>query len=234
MLGISLITIFHGALSTLAAFIPAAGTFWGFLLLLFGYRYYRLMAIISGGALGALLGTLGCQAYITEQPMIMYLFGLIGSGLGAMLFFYIYTFLFGFLLGGLVTGIVGVGILYGFGVEAKEAWFGLLASVLLVGIAGGALSLVFRRFFWIIITSLGGAAVALASAGAAAGGHTFLLNMKTLDWFLAGAGFVVLLATGMVVQIRTTAAEEERDEAAEKTSGRSSDRKSKKKPRKKS
>jgi len=230
MLAISLITIFHGALSTLAVFIPAAGTFWGFLLLLFGYRYYRLMAIISGGALGALLGTLGCQACITEQPMIMYLFGLIGAGLGAMLFFYIYTFLFGFLLGGLVTGIVGVGILYGFGVEAREAWFGLLASILLVGIAGAALSLVFRRFFWIIITSLGGAAVALASAGAAAGGHTFLLNMKTLDWFLAGAGFVVLFATGMAVQIRTTSREAEEDEGETKK-GRSSKkaRKSKKK-----
>jgi hypothetical protein len=230
MLATSLVTILQDASSTLAVFVPAAGTFWGFLLLLFGHRYYRLMGIISGGVLGALLATLGCDAYITEQPMIMYLFGLIGSGLGALLFFYIYTFLFGFLLGGLVTGIVGVGILYGFGVEAKEGWFGLLASVLLVGIAGGALSLVFRRFFWIIITSLGGAAVALASAGAAAGGHTFLLNMKTLDWFLAGAGFVVLFATGMVVQIRTTSREGEEDEDETKK-GRSSKkaRKSKKK-----
>jgi len=234
MLATSLVTILQDASSTLAVFVPAAGTFWGFLLLLFGYRYYRLMAIIAGGALGALLGTLGCQAYITEQPMVMYLFGLIGSGLGALLFFYIYTFLFGFLLGGLVTGIVGVGILYGFGVEAKESWFGLLASIILVGVAGGALSLVFQRFFWIIITSLGGAAVTLASAGIAAGGHTFLLNMKMLDWVLAGVGFVVLFTVGMVVQIRTTAAEEEKDEAAEKTSGRSSDRKSRKQSRKKS
>lgn len=221
--------------TTIVCSYAAFGTFWGLAMMFFGYRYYRLMSVITGAGLGAAAAAVLCSLFITaEQPIVLYLVGLLGAGIGAVVYFYVYTFLFGFTLGGAVAVAASVGVVFAFDLKAEGIWYGMIGAVVLMGLMGGGLALVFRRFFWIFITSTGGAALAMLSAAAGVGNILFIARMQTFDWILATCGFVVLGITGMVVQAKSTEGEEEKDEAAEKTSGRSSDRKSRKKSRKKS
>jgi len=221
--------------ATIICSCAAFGTFWGLAMLFFGYRYYRLMSVITGAGLGAAMAATLCSLFITaQQPIVLYLAGLVGAGIGAVVYFYVYTFLFGFTLGGTVAVAASLGVVFAFGLKAEGLWYGMIGSVILMGLMGGGLALVFRRFFWIFITSTGGAALAVLSAAAGVGNIFFIARMQTLDWIMAAGGFVVLGVTGMVVQIKTTTAEEKADETTEKKVRHRSDGKPGKKSRKKS
>ncbi|NIA21345.1 MAG: DUF4203 domain-containing protein [Anaerolineaceae bacterium] len=221
--------------ATIVCSYAAFGTFWGLAMMFFGYRYYRLMSVITGAGLGAAMAVTLCSLFITaQQPIVLYLVGLVGAGIGAVVYFYVYTFLFGFTLGGTVAVAASLGVVFAFDLKAEGLWYGMIGSVILMGLMGGGLALVFRRFFWIFITSTGGAALAVLSAAAGVGNIFFIARMQTLDWILAACGFAVLGVTGLVVQIRTSAAEEEADETAKKKPRHSSDKKSRKASRRKS
>lgn len=184
-------------------------TAYGLVQMLFGYRLYRVWATLQGIGLGAATAVVVSARYFPDYPLLHYFVGLVGAGLGAILFYYVSVFLYGAGLGLAVTLVIHTAWL----LNQSQQW--ILPSLEAIqqsgwiyasaGVGTGLLALALRRPFLIVITSLGGAAMAVLGAACAApppsslpkGNLTFIL-------VTTGITFVALAIVAIIVQWRTS------------------------------
>lgn len=199
----SLLNVFRGDTSVLQLQDAILGTVSGLIAMLLGYRLYRIIAVYFGLILGSQVAVILCARYLPDYPLLYFFLGLLGAGLVGAVFYYVSIFLLGAFLGVTVTHLLSWAWLGSQGIDTQEAFQGLVISYVIAGITAGGLALAFRRPFLIIITSLGGASIAVSSTAMAAAGPLWAWNMTTLGWILAAATFIILSVIGIVVQWQT-------------------------------
>jgi hypothetical protein len=178
-------------------------TAYGLALMFLGARLYRLLAVIAGGVAGC-LGALELSArFLPDYALLHYVVGLLGAGALGLLFYYVSVFLLGAVLGAAVVHLLGITWIISQGVQTEGAHHGLMISYLIGGAAAGTLTVAVRRPFLIIITSVGGASLAVLGAAVAAGGLETVRTMNVFHYVLAGLAFAALSVTGAIVQWKT-------------------------------
>ncbi|MBN2584123.1 MAG: DUF4203 domain-containing protein [Planctomycetes bacterium] len=196
--------------------IAVACTVHGLVLLFFGYRLFRLLATLTGLAVGEILAVGLSIHYLPDYSLLHYLLGLVGAAVGAAIFYYVSVFALGAILGVGVAHLIGWAWLISRGYETNAAaQNGMIVSYVIAGLTAGVLALVFKRPFLIILTSLGGASAAVQGASLAAGGLAAVVNSFSIfGRILAALTFVILAAIGIVTQMKVTSSvkEDEDDE----------------------
>ncbi len=218
-------------LQRLLPVIYAAGlTAWGLILMLFGYRLYRLLATLTGIAAGIVTAVTLSAEFLPEHPLLYYFLALLGAGAGGAVFYYVSIFLLGAVLGASVAHLLGWGWLVSQGYEPSGAAAqGMVASYAVAGLTAGALALLFKRPFLVAITSVGGASYSILGAAMAAGGLACFAQGDTVFvWILAGLTFIALTITGVTVQLKVTGRQGE--EPTRKPAGESDGNKKGEKP----
>lgn len=189
----------------MAAFVTA----WGLFMLLFGYRYYRLVAMLEGIGVGAAAGALAALFIVPQHPMLMYTIALAGIAVFVPCAYYISVFIIG--LGTVGATVAGLSFMLinaaGIEMSSTTLWtFGIICAV--AGLAGGILAVYYNRQVIIIVTSLGGALMGVAAAISAAMTAQSADQLPDPTWWqiaMALAAAVALAVIGIIIQIKTTA-----------------------------
>ena len=176
-----------------------------FVLMFAGYRFYRLIATVIGGLIGAYVGVSLCGRYLPDNAVLQFFLAIVSVGLVGSLFFYVSIFMLGAVLGITVAHLLSWAWLGSQGIDTEAAFHGLLVSYAVAGITAGVMAIVFRRVFLIIITALGGASLAVTSAATVAAGLYWAWRMTPIGWGLGGVALVALSVTGCIVQWKTAA-----------------------------
>ena len=121
----------------------------GAVCLIYGWRVFKILVVISFGLLGLLLGiTVGNKISGENSQLIG---GLIGLGLMAVLSVPLMRWAVS-ILGAVAGGILTSGIWYSCGLTEKYIWAGALIGI----IAGGMISFIIFKIAVILFSSLGG------------------------------------------------------------------------------
>jgi hypothetical protein len=121
----------------------------GAVCLVYGWRVFKILVVISFGLLGLLLGiTVGDKISGEDSQLIG---GLIGLGLMAVLSVPLMRWAVS-ILGAVAGGILTSGIWYACGLTEKYIWAGALIGI----IAGGMISFIIFKIAVILFSSLGG------------------------------------------------------------------------------
>ena len=176
----------------------------GLVVMLFGYRFYRLWAALLGIVVGSLLALVLSTTYLPDYALLHYFIGLVGAGLGCAVFYYVSVFLLGATLGTVVMFLLHIGWLVIRDLYDASSFQQALQQAAVfyavTALASGVLAVVLRRPFLIIITASGGAAFATLGAGVACGESA---RLELFEQVVIGTTFVVLSVVGAIVQWKT-------------------------------
>jgi hypothetical protein len=185
-----------------AVVMGTLGTAYGLVVILFGFRFYRLWAALIGIASGAILALELAARFLPDYPLLHYSAGLLCAAIGCALFYHVSVFLLGASLGVAVMHVLHMFWLMRQGLTDNFEIEYVLIFYVVTGAASGALATVLRRPFLVFITSAGGAACAVYGAGYAASGED-ILKQDPVAQTVAGVALVVLGVVGVLVQRKT-------------------------------
>jgi hypothetical protein len=169
----------------------------GAVCLLYGWRVFKVLVVISFGLLGLFLGILASEKINGQQHQV--LGGLIGFGLMAVISVPLMRWAVS-ILGAVAGGIMTSGLWYACQLPEKYIWAGGLVGV----VAGGMISFIIFRIAVMLFSSLGGSALAVV-------GVLALLNLypQTTEqvkelffgprWFLPAA-LLIPAVIGVILQ----------------------------------
>jgi len=121
----------------------------GAVCLVYGWRVFKILVVISFGLLGLLLGIMVGDKISGEDSQLIG--GLIGLGLMAVLSVPLMRWAVS-ILGAIAGGILTSGIWYASGLTEKYMWAGALIGI----VAGGMISFIIFKIAVILFSSLGG------------------------------------------------------------------------------
>ena len=189
--------------------MAAIMTAWSLFILLFGYRYYRLVAMLQGITIGAVAGAAAGTMFLPQHPMLIYAAALAAVAITAPIFYYISVFIIGFSTSGLIiAGLSGLVLLVPrIEVSLQIIWtVGIIAG--LAGLAGGVLAIRYHRGVIILVTSIAGAVLGVAAAmSVAVGAAVPTEKIPQPNWWqlsMALAVAVALAVVGIIIQNKTT------------------------------
>ncbi|MHC4646566.1 MAG: hypothetical protein ACYTBJ_13785 [Planctomycetota bacterium] len=169
----------------------------GVVCLLYGWRVFKILVVISFGLLGLALGIVVGERIQGSNSQLWG--GLIGLGLLATLSVPLMKWAVG-VLGAVSGGLITSGLWYAFGLNEKYIWAGALIGL----IAGGMISFIIFRIAVMLFSSLGGSMLMVTGLLA-----LLYLCPQTDDgirrlvfqhnWFLPVA-LMVPTAVGLIVQ----------------------------------
>jgi Domain of unknown function (DUF4203) len=188
-------------------------TAYGLVVMMFGYRFYRLWAALMGIAAGAILALVLSTKYLPDYALLHYFTGILGAGLGCAVFYYVSVFLLGATLSTIIMFLLHMGWLiirdvYD-SVAVEQAVQQAAVFYAVIALTAGILAFIIRRPFLIVITAAGGAAFTTIGAAAACGEvdkinlSTFRIDLPTFELVAIGVTFAVLSVVGAIVQWKT-------------------------------
>jgi len=115
----------------------------------FGYRLFKFVLGLTGFIVGGVLAaSIGYE--MSQKEVVALLSGLVGGVIGAALMVALY-FVGVFLIGAFLGGVVGVALFATAGINPE------LAVLLILGVIGGVVALIFQKFMIIVSTAFIGA-----------------------------------------------------------------------------
>jgi len=164
----------------------------------FGHRLLHLFLGIIGFLVGAVAGFVLVSSYAGDAGVLLMASGVVGGGftgvLFSLLFFFVDLFLMGAYMGILViavpSGILAALLKPSFGSYQGPVIKGVLIGALLIpGVIGGWLALIYRRILIIFFTALNGAFYAVI-------GMWLLVHVDSLRSLLDGPAAQIVLHFG--------------------------------------
>jgi hypothetical protein len=130
------------------------GISFGMVYLLYGWRIFRILVVISFGLAGLYLGLLAGQRFGNQHDNMQLWGGILGMLALSILSMNLIRWgvsLLGAAAGGVVTG----GLWYAFGLPEQYIWAGAVIGV----VAGGMMSFILLKISVMLFTSLGGSVI---------------------------------------------------------------------------
>jgi hypothetical protein len=130
------------------------GISFGMVYLLYGWRIFRILVVISFGLAGMYIGMLAGQRFGNQHDNMQLWGGVLGMFAMAILSMNLIRWgvsLLGAAAGGVVTG----GLWYAFGLPEQYIWAGAIIGV----VAGGMMSFILLKISVMLFTSLGGSVI---------------------------------------------------------------------------
>lgn len=141
-------------ITTLTWFQAVLAISFGVVYLLYGWRIFRVLVVISFGMIGMFLGMMAGQKFGSGNPSYVIWGGLIGTVVLAFLSVPLMKWCVSF-LGALAGGIITSGIWYAFELPEQYIWAGAIIGV----VAGGMISFILLKASVMLFTSLGGSLI---------------------------------------------------------------------------
>jgi hypothetical protein len=175
----------------------------GIVYLLYGWRIFRVLVVISFGFIGLFLGMLSGDKFFVSDHAILW-GGIIGMGLLAAMAVPLMKWCVS-MLGAMAGGILTSGIWIAFGLSETYLPAGFIVGF----IAGGLISFIMLKISVMLFTSLGGALILIS--GLLALIHAYDLNVSnpvtsfaydliyTYQWFLPVA-LITVTSIGIALQ----------------------------------
>ena len=179
-------------ITTLTWFQAVLAISFGVVYLLYGWRIFRVLVVISFGMIGMFLGIMAGQKFGSgnpEGPTVYVVWGgLIGTALLAFLSVPLMKWCVSF-LGAVAGGVITSGIWYACNLPDQYIWAGAIIGV----VAGGMISFILLKASVMLFTSLGGSLISVI--GILALIHEYELSLSepthyvedlvfTQSWFL--------------------------------------------------
>lgn len=200
-------SVLHGVSLGVGILVGLVQCFWG-------YRLFRIVIGIVGFAIGAVLGWALGLSFIGEQWGAI-LGAILGGVIGAALLSALY-FLGVFVMGGLLGAMLGASVMGVLGLDQ------IPLVLLILGIIGGIIALIFQRAMIILATAFSGSwSVVTGIAYFLGGGYVWSSlpeGMRGVSWQTVAVlfGWVALGIIGSVVQFATAPERIERRERRER------------------
>lgn len=141
-------------ITTLTWFQAVLAISFGVVYLLYGWRIFRVLVVISFGMIGMFLGMMAGQKFGNGNPAHVIWGGLIGTAILAFLSVPLMKWCVSF-LGAIAGGIITSGIWYACELPEQYIWAGAIIGV----VAGGMISFILLKASVMLFTSLGGSLI---------------------------------------------------------------------------
>jgi hypothetical protein len=143
-----------GQITSLSWLQAVIGISFGMVYLLYGWRIFRILVVISFGLAGMYMGMLAGQKFGNQHDNMQLWGGILGMFAMAILSMNLIRWgvsILGAAAGGVITG----GLWYAFGLPQQYLWAGAVIGV----VAGGMMSFILLKVSVMLFTSLGGSVV---------------------------------------------------------------------------